>query len=247
MSWRLGKLVVIAWLCAATVACGSGDERAAGTPDASGGVTPATAPDAGFCSAQPCACSGAVGTRRCDATGVLGACDCPVPAATTLDAAVINIGICPTGRYEGNFGGEAGFLFALGSVSGLDLWNEQPPLQITLSRERGDEFAVSGNGMMRGTANGAFPFEAMITGKLNCETKRFQARLVGSVQLVFDGVRNDFTGTMESLYDPQAQAFTGGTWTVTGSDADGGFDLGLNGEGSWSAQHVPDAGSDAGR
>ncbi|HTU64106.1 MAG TPA: hypothetical protein VMF89_36825, partial [Polyangiales bacterium] len=119
---------------------------------------------------------------------------------------------------------------------------ERPPLQITLSAAQGDEFAVSGNGVMRGNANSTFPFEATISGKLHCETKRFQATLVGSVQLVLDGVRNGFTGTMESSYDSEARAFTAGTWTVTGSEADGGFDLGLSGNGSWSARHAGDAG-----
>ncbi len=237
--WRsLRTLAGVAWFFV-LAACGSSEEAgSAATVD--GGQSPSA--EAGICVPQPCACSSGPGTQRCNAGGQLGNCECPVPVATTPDAAVINVGSCPTGVYEGNFEGEAGFLFALGPVSGLDLFDERPPLQITLSPLRGEEFAVSGNGVMRGNANGTFPFEATITGKLQCETKRFQATLVGSVQLVLDGVRNDFTGTMESSYDSDARAFAAGTWTVTGSDADGGFDLGLSGSGSWSARHAGDGG-----
>jgi hypothetical protein len=156
---------------------------------------------------------------------------------------VVVVGNCPTGRYAGNFEGTAGFVLPTVDASGFDFFNDEPPLQIPLSAGSGDEFTVSGNGVMHGNANGTFPFDAKITGKLNCETKQFKATLVGSVALFIDEVRNDFTGTMESTYDPLAQAFTAGMWTVTGSEADGGLDLGLTGNGSWSAQHVSDAGA----
>lgn len=244
MTFRWRNLAAAALLLALTAGCGA-EEPASVVARDGGANTPA---DAALCVFQPCMCGALIGIRRCDGAGQLQSCECSAAPVAPADAAVVvMVGSCPTGRYAGNFEGTAGFLIAVGDVSGFDFFEEQPPLQITLSPASGDEFVVLGNGVMRGNANGTFPFEATIMGKLNCETKQFKATLVGSVQLVLDGIRNDFTGVMESTYDPHAQAFTAGTWTVTGSEADGGLDFGLTGNGSWSAEHERDAGTDAGR
>lgn len=156
------------------------------------------------------------------------------------------VGVCPTGRYAGNFKGTAGFIIPTTDVSGLDLFNDQPPLQITLSPPVGNEFVVVGDGTMRGNANATFPFVATIRGNLDCNTKQFKATLTGSVQLFLEGINNDFTGTMVSTYDTDTHSFTSGVWTVTGNGADGGADFGLTANGSWTAEHVNDAGTDAG-
>src|SRR5262245_49180551 len=125
-------LARVAWLWASWSACGSAEEH--GTEDVFDGSWSGSAMsvDAGSTVPPPTTA--------------------PISAPAPLDAAVIRVGICPTGSYEGNFEGEAGFLFALGAVSGLDLFDEQPPLKITLSPALGNEFAVSGNGVMHGTA-----------------------------------------------------------------------------------------------
>jgi hypothetical protein len=160
---------------------------------------------------------------------------------------VVVTGGCPIGRYIGNFKGTAGFIIPTADISGLELFNDMPPLQITLSPSTGgSEFEVVGDGVMRGNANGTFPFEATIKGSLDCGTRKFKAALSGSVQLFLEGIRNDFTGSMESSYDTTAHAFTDGSWTVMGNGADGGSDFGLTANGSWSAAHTKDAGADAG-
>jgi hypothetical protein len=153
-----------------------------------------------------------------------------------------------TGLYTGNFEGEAGFFIAVGAVSGFDLFEETPPLQITLANPAGasELGAVVGDGKMQGTADGLFPFEATIKGTLDCTTKQFKATLMGSVQLVLDGVLNHFTGTMTASYEGESQTFTNGMWTVTGSEADGGTDFGLTGMGTWTASYARDTAGDAG-
>jgi hypothetical protein len=231
------------WMC---VACGGPDATSSGvleTGDA--GLPVSDARPAAQCQDEPCSCVGAVGMRRCDASGQLGMCECP--DVRPIDAGAVTVDSCPVGRYEGNFEGMAGFLIATGEVSGLSLFEDAPPLQITLSAPPGTaELEVTGDGIMHGNANGFFPFEARIKGKLDCTSKKFTATLSGSVQLVIDGIANEFTGTMESSYDANARAFKGGAWTVTGDDTNGA-DLGLTGSGTWDAEYRgADAGSDGG-
>jgi hypothetical protein len=238
LRWRTGAALLVAWVT------GCGAEEAGGTTALDAGGTSPALDAAPICTPQSCACGSLSGVRRCDPAGQLGLCECP-QAPAMQDAGVRTIGSCPSGRYAGNFEGEAGFFIALGAVAGFDFFDDQPPLQITLSPPTGSELVAIGSGTMRGNANGAFPFEATIMGMLDCDAEKFTATLVGSVQLVLDGVVNNFTGTMEADYDADTQTLAGGTWTVTGSDADGGFDLGLTGMGTWSAtlaQPVNDAG-----
>lgn len=237
-------LTGVALLLALAPGCGADDSPISASPRDAGGPGPWL--DAAGCVPQTCACASGVGMRRCDALGQLTGCECQAAPVAVQDAAVVVVGSCPTGRYTGNFKGTAGFLIPTTDISGLQLFNEEPPLQITLSPGGSSEFEVLGDGTMRGNANGTFPFEANIKGKLDCNTKQFKAELTGSVQLFLESIRNDFTGSMESSYDSDAHAFTAGTWKVMGSSADGGADFGLTANGSWSADHAKDAGSDAG-
>jgi hypothetical protein len=234
----------MALLVALVPACGAEEEPVSG--GLLDGGQSSLAMDAALCAPQACLCGSTAGTRRCDDAGQLGSCECAPDPVGTPDAAVVFVGSCPTGRYTGNFKGTAGFLIPTTDISGLQLFNEEPPLQITLSHAGGSEFEVVGDGVMRGNANGTFPFEATIKGKLDCTTKRFKADLTGSVQLFLEGIRNDFTGSMESSYDSVAHAFTDGGWMVMGSGADGGTDFGLTANGSWNAEHAQDGGSDGG-
>ncbi|HEX6242240.1 MAG TPA: hypothetical protein VFZ61_15120, partial [Polyangiales bacterium] len=194
--------------------------------------------DAAQCVAETCWCGAQTGMRRCDAFGRLNTCECPSAPVSGFEAGVtVIMGGCPTGRYAGNFKGTAGFIIPTADISGLEIFDDAPPLQITLSPGSGDsEFVVVGDGVMRGNANGTFPFEATIKGNLDCGTRKFKATLTGSVQLFLEGIRNDFTGSMESSYDTTANAFIDGTWTVMGSSADGGSDFGLTANGSWTAE-----------
>lgn len=237
------ELTAAASLIAFATACGAEDSSSPTGIGAWDGGAPDSGLDAGMCMPQSCACPNGTGLQSCEANGKLSACQCP-SLADPLDAAVVIVGICPTGRYAGNFKGTAGFIIPTADITGLDFFNNQPPLQITLSPPKGgSEFTVSGDGVMRGNANGTFPFEATIKGDLDCNTKQFKATLSGSVQLFLEGIRNDFTGSMESSYDTDAQAFTAGTWKVMGNGSDGGTDFGLTANGTWMAMHAEDAGT----
>jgi hypothetical protein len=238
-------LTAMALLVALATGCAAEDEATLAGPYDSGAAS--MQPDAAFCAPEACSCGTLPGVRRCGSAGQLAGCECDAPSPVPPDAAVRSVGICPAGRYAGNFEGTAGFIIPTADISGFELFDDKPPLQITLSPAVGDEFEVLGDGVMRGNANGTFPFEAMIKGKLDCNTKKFTATLTGSVQILLEGIRNDFMGTMESSYDTDARAFSAGKWTVTGSEADGGSDFGLTGNGSWSAAQERDGGSDAGR
>lgn len=223
---------------------GCGAEDADGTP----GITQdaaLTTPDAASCAPSPCTCGSLLGTRSCSAAGALGECVC-APTSSTPDASVTFEGACSSGVYRGTFEGNAGFIITTTPVTGLDLTAGKPALELTLQEPANGEFISIGKGTMRGNANATFPFEATIDGQLDCRTKQFKATIVGSVQLFLDGIRNDFTGTMSSSYDTSTNALTDGMWTVMGSSADGGSDLGLTGNGKWNAKYSGDGVSDAG-
>lgn len=239
-------LAIASLLLLSLAACGGTDPQNASAASEGDAAPPLADAQVPVCQSQPCACVGAVGVRQCDILGQLGLCECP-SAPQPPDAGAITVDSCPIGRYEGNFEGTAGFLIPTTDVSGLNLFEEGPPLQITLSAPPGTaELEVSGDGVMHGNANGLFPFDAKIKGKLDCTTKKFTATLTGAVQIVIDGVANDFTGTMTSSYDTNARAFTTGMWTVTGDDSHGA-DLGLTGSGTWNADYRgADAGVDGG-
>jgi hypothetical protein len=192
---------------------------------------------------QPCPCGAESGYQTCS-DGAFGACECPIEP---LDAGPYEEpSTCAPGRYEGTFDGWAGFLIASTPVSGID-FSGMPALVLDLQEPPpGAELFVVGNGFMKGNANGTFPFEANIQGQLDCSTQEFNGEVRGSVQLLVDGIDNQFTGTMTAKYDVEQQAFVEGIWTVQGTSADGGLDLGLTGNGVWNALHAgsaPDAGA----
>lgn len=129
---------------------------------------------------------------------------------------------CKPGRYEGEFFGyyfssyTGGFapipVWALGGLDG------KPGLAFTLNANgaapvEGQEFAEEleiSDGYVKGTADGLFPFEGKLTGKLNCKTKEFRATLKGGYAVLIDvpGVTTaDFEGPVFGKYDVKASAF----------------------------------------
>jgi hypothetical protein len=227
---------------AAFVGCAPSD-----LPDPVIGTQPGPTADAAIataaCTPGPCTCGAAQGYRTCADAGP--ACTCAAPLPVPTPPARID-GDCAEGQYVGNFEGAAGFVFPQSPVSGLGDWFDgaKPALSITLSKAAGgQEFQVLGDGAMHGNANGSFPFDATITGNLDCSTKLYSATIAGSVQLFLDGVRNQFTGTMNAQYDGQRHAFVNGQWTVTGTAEDGGLDFGLVGSGTWHAELLADGGA----
>ena len=184
---------------------------------------------------EDCTCGSDPGARIC-IDGDFQDCECDTGADDPKDDGNDLFGDCLPGRYEGNFEGWAGFLIESTPVTGLDL-SGIPALVLNLEQPGGSsEFLEVGDGFMKGNANGTFPFEARIRGRLNCGELTFEGEIAGSVQLFVDGFDNPFTGTMTSKYDPAKHAFTEGKWKVTGTSGDAGVDFGLTGSGKWSAE-----------
>jgi len=225
----------LAVLCASFAAsCGQSDDVPPITTS-TGADAATVSVDASACAPTPCSCGTSSGLTVCTDGGA-ARCTC-APTLPPLPPIANTVGECAAGLYVGNFEGLAGFIISQAPVAGLDFAAGAVPLQIMLeSSTGGSEFAIVGNGLMRGNANGTFPFEARVTGELDCDKKRYTATLAGSVQLFLDGLDNAFTGTMVANYDAAKQALVDGAWMVTGINVDGGVDFGLTGSGSWHAE-----------
>lgn len=128
-------------------------------------------------------------------------------------------GSCEAGHYEGTFTGWYGPSIIVVSdlkvipVFPVDL-PDSPGLAFDLTREgTGEIFSVS-NGHMNGNALGAFPISAEIVGKLDCETKKFDAMLVNGSYLI-GPIEYHFEGPITADYDKQTHTFVNGLWEVT--------------------------------
>lgn len=190
------------------------------------------------------------GSRSCY-SGYWLNCDCfsapPPPVNVSGD--------CLPGRYIGNFIGLyfSGFNFA-GipiPVTGVDL-SGQPPLVLQLEEtvaSGGGEFPTYevSEGYVKGTADGIFPFEATLTGSLDCQTKQFVGEMDGWYSLLLE-VGSDlnkgyFKGPVTATYDGTTHEFVFGKWDVlelkSGNPVPGyGIVLTkLGGNGGWDAKH----------
>ena len=98
------------------------------------------------------------------------------------------------------------------NVSGM------PGLAFTLNASgaapvEGEEFAEEleiSDGYVKGTADGLFPFEGKLTGKLDCKTKEFHATLDGGYALLFEGLglnEAKFKGPVLGKYDVATKSF----------------------------------------
>ena len=190
-----------------------------------------------------------LGTQGCY-QGEWLVCNCQ----TIPDAGPVSTtGECKAGRYEGNFMGDYRSGFALGGglkVSALDLTG-MPGLAFTLygKEEGGGEFKefVVSDGYVKGTANGTFPFEGVLTGTLDCPTKTFKGTLKGHYCLLLCGGFNEgfFEGPITGTYDGTSFSFTGGTWDLIEPAAMDGLLGMIGGNGTWDAQWKHDVDPDA--
>jgi hypothetical protein len=183
------------------------------------------------------------GTQLCS-SGAWLACICsPAPGSTSGASA----DDCKPGRYEGDFSGlySSGYTFVGVPIPVFGLDAEGPGLAFTLNAQQGDgvsefsTFTIS-DGYVRGTADGAFPFEGALSGMLDCRTKMFTGTLSGGycVGPCADVNEAKFSGPITGRYDGTSFTFTGGTWhLVEEGEADPlGFDFG--GDGDWNAHWV---------
>lgn len=129
------------------------------------------------------------------------------------------VGDCKPGRYEGEFFGMYNSAF---SPFPIPVWafniSGMPGLAFTLNAsgevaQAGDEFGGEleiSDGYVKGTADGLFPFEGKLTGKLNCRTKQFDATLDGGYALLFEGLgvnEAKFVGPVLGKYDVATKSF----------------------------------------
>lgn len=211
---------------------------AGSTPDGGGGAV------SNGCPANPtesCPCTdGTFGSRTCS-SGVWTSCYCSTsPSVTTL-------GACKAGHYEGDFEGSyrSGFILGAGiPVYALDI-SLGPALKFTLEEKVGGdpEFPsyVISDGVIQGTADFVFPFNAKLTGTLDCRTKTLTGEMDGGYSIVLPIGINEgkFIGPVTGNYDSSNHSFTSGTWTLHEEDALGISVLGMTGgEGIWKAKWV---------
>jgi len=146
-----------------------------------------------------------------------------------------SMGSCEAGHYEGTFSGIYGPSIIVVSdlkvipVFPIDLPGS-PGLQFDLARTgQGEVFTVQ-NGKMNGNALGAFPFTADISGTLDCEQMKFDAKLINGSYLI-GPLEYRFEGPFLGAYDKQSHSFVNGTWDVTEPDYPS-----AGGMGDWSAR-----------
>jgi hypothetical protein len=178
-------------------------------------------PEGGECTSETeeaCECPDGLpdGLRYCY-EGSWGECSCD---DGETKPPVVMAGACKPGRYEGEFWGYyfSSFTFGWAPIP-VWAWNLSgaPGLAFTLNAvgevvepgaEFGGELEIS-DGYVKGTADGLFPFEGKLTGKLDCSTKRFEATLSGGYSILFDAVLNtaDFEGPVLGNYDVPTKSF----------------------------------------
>jgi hypothetical protein len=146
---------------------------------------------------------------------------------------------CKPGRYGGVFFGYyfSSFTFGFAPIP-VWAWNlsGEPGLAFTLNASadvdvpEGTEFVPEleiSDGYVKGTADGLFPFEGTLTGKLDCRTKRFEATLSGGYALLVDLALNtaNFEGPVLGIYDSKTHSFPCQMGVSTYPDCEGSIEL----------------------
>ena len=146
-------------------------------------------------------------------------------------------GSCEAGHYEGTFSGIYGPSIIVVAdlkvipVVSIDLPG-MPGLAFDLTREgQGEIFTVS-NGKLNGNALGAFPLTADIEGKLDCDTLKFDAKLVNGSYFI-GPLEYHFEGPILADYDKLTHTLVNGTWVVEEPDYPG-----AGGSGDWTVQWI---------
>ena len=146
-------------------------------------------------------------------------------------------GSCEAGHYEGTFSGWYGpSIIVVADLKVIPVFPvdlpDSPGLAFDLTREgTGEIFSVS-NGHMNGNALGAFPFSADIVGKLDCDSKKFDAMLVNGSYFI-GPLEYRFEGPITADYDKQTHTFVNGLWDVMEPDYPG-----AGGMGDWTVHFV---------
>jgi hypothetical protein len=202
------------------VECSDGQSRACTCPSAGGGPpTPST---------QECF------------NGFWLICDCQAASGDPATA-----GECRAGHYEGEFDGfySSAYTFVGVPIPVFGLDAVGPGLGFTLNAQQGGgeipTFTIS-DGYVRGTADGLFPFEGVLTGTLDCQTKNFTGTLTGGYCVGPCAGVNEakFSGPVHGTYDGSTFSFTAGTWELTEDGSEQALAFAFGGSGNWSAKWV---------
>jgi hypothetical protein len=248
-------LLRVSWLCAACLCCACGREPesvSTGDPGATAAGADAgslvagatcTAGQSEACTCLPTGSSTPVPGMRSCSGGTWLDCSCgSAPTPTTVQED------CLAGRYEGTFSG----LYSSGFAGGIPIpviafdFADKPGLAFTLLRsgDSGDsEFATYtvSDGYMEGEADDLFPIKGVITGTLDCKTRRFNGELDGSYSILLPlGVNEGkFKGPVTGEYDVATHSFKFGTWKVKeGEDVTLDIVSEAGGEGDWEASYA---------
>lgn len=146
-------------------------------------------------------------------------------------------GSCEAGHYEGTFTGVYGpSIIVVADLRVIPVFPvplpDNPGLAFDLLREGNGEIFTVSNGKMSGNALGAFPFTADVVGKLDCETLKFEARLVNGSYFI-GPLEYRFEGPITADYDKVTHTMINGLWTVEEPDWPG-----AGGSGDWTVMWV---------
>ncbi len=141
-------------------------------------------------------------------------------------------GSCEAGHYEGTFSGIYGpSIIVVPNLMVIPVFPVElpgiPGLAFDLEREGAGEIFKVNNGKMNGNALGAFPFSADIVGNLDCETRKFDARLVNGSYFI-GPLEYKFEGPITADYDKLTHTLVNGLWMVEEPDWPG-----AGGSGDW--------------
>lgn len=151
-------------------------------------------------------------------------------------------GTCEAGKYSGKFTGIYLPQTAYAApIPVFDLANgDRPGLAFTLEQSANGEELQIANGYVKGTADGLFPFDAALTGTLDCKTSTFTGVLDGYYKIPIPFVEGPykFKGPVTGKYDKNAHVFLLGTWTVGEYDPPPILPI-YGGQGEWNAVWEP--------
>jgi hypothetical protein len=106
-------------------------------------------------------------------------------------------------------------------------------VDLTLKESANGEFFEIAGGKVSGVADLLFPYEADITGRLNCTTRKLEGAALENGHYLVGVFLLPFEGPLNADYDTLTMSFVNGTWDVKAPNATyGGF-------GTWNAKGVP--------
>jgi hypothetical protein len=156
----------------------------------------------------------------------------PADAGTAADAStpVKPASECVPGTYKGSFSGQVSFIPSLfGSLLSVDITGA---ITINMGTNTSGNQLVISDGSVTGNDQDGRPITAVVTGTLDCVTKKLlNGKLTNGKYVRSSSNTVEFSGTVTADYSPNPPS-AAGAWKTSGGFLEGGG-------GSWSAVHVP--------